>query len=156
MDTFKVEVSDVIEARPEEIYAVISDYHIGHPAILPKPYFTELTVEKGGQGAGSVVWTKMKVMGQTYTYHQVVTEPEPGRVLVETDMDTGQFSTFTLDPLDGGKRTKVTISAVFPAKPGFVGFMEKLMNPPVSRRIFRKELVQLADYLKDKKATSTR
>jgi hypothetical protein len=34
------EASMVIDARPEEIYAVVSDYRVGHPAILPRQYFT--------------------------------------------------------------------------------------------------------------------
>lgn len=32
-------------------------------AILPRPYFTDLTVEKGGKGDGTIVCVQMKVMG---------------------------------------------------------------------------------------------
>jgi hypothetical protein len=152
MNDILVETSDVIDARPEEIYAVISDYRVGHPAILPKPYFTNLTVESGGQGAGTVVHTHMKIFGQAFYYHQVVSEPEPGRVLVETDMNTGQFSSFTLEPLNNGQQTRVTIKSVFKASPGFKGWMERWMNPPVSRRIFQQELRNLADYLHTQRA----
>jgi hypothetical protein len=126
MSGIQVEYSMVVDALPEAIYAVLSDYRVGHPAILPRPPFTELTVEKGGKGAGTVVMTRVKVFGRTTSYHQVVSEPEPGRVLMEKDMDTEQYSTFTLDPLDGGKQTRVTIFCEFPLEPGFVGIMQKL------------------------------
>lgn len=142
---FQVEASAVIDARPEDIYAVISDYHVGHPAIVPKPYFEEIKVEKGGQGAGTVIRLKMKIFGQEYNYHQIVTEPEPGRVLVETDINTGQYSKFIVEPV--GKQTQVTIFAHFPGKPGIAGLIEKWMNPLITRQLFKKELRQLADYV---------
>lgn len=44
MTTFHVEESMLINARAKDLYAVVADYHTGHPAILPKPYFQELTV----------------------------------------------------------------------------------------------------------------
>ncbi len=52
----------VINARPETIYAVISDYYVGHTAILPEPYFTDMTVEKGRTGAGTVIRLRMNVL----------------------------------------------------------------------------------------------
>ena len=52
MNQIHVEVSDVIEAHAEKIYGILADYREGHPAILPKPYFTEVKVEQGGQGIG--------------------------------------------------------------------------------------------------------
>src|SRR5437773_7574984 len=100
MNTTHVEATLNIDARPEQLYAIITDYRVGHPAILPKPYFTELTVEKGGQGAGTVLWVSLRAFGKDYRYHQLVTEPEPGRVIVETDIETGQYSTFTFEPLE--------------------------------------------------------
>jgi hypothetical protein len=145
-----VNASDVIDARPEQIYAILSDYRVGHAAILPKPYFKEMIVEQGGQGEGTIIRLKMNVFGQEYTYHQIVTEPEPGRLLVETDMNTGQFSSFTLEPLNGGAQTRVTIHSEFPGKPGIAGWMEKLMQPPITRHIFKKELRNLAEYVRSK------
>ncbi|MCI0395068.1 MAG: SRPBCC family protein [Chloroflexi bacterium] len=147
MSQIHVEASAVINARPEKIYGILSDYRVGHPAILPKPYFTELTVEEGGQGAGTVMRVRMKVMGVEVAYHLVVSEPEPGRVLVETDEAAGVVTTFTVEPLNGGQQSRVTIATDMRASPGLRGFMEKLMNPPVTRRIYRQELENLAEYV---------
>ena len=148
MSEIHAEASDIIDARPEAIYAVLSDYRVGHPAILPKPYFTDLIVEQGGQGAGTLIEVRMNVMGARQVYHETVSEPEPGRVLVEADRAAGVTTTFTIEPLNGGARSRVTIATDVRASPGFKGMLEKLFNPPVTRRIFRQELRQLADYMR--------
>ncbi len=152
MSEVYVEASDVIDARPEEIYAILTDYRVEHPAILPKPYFEELTVEQGGQGAGTVFHLRMKVLGRTFAYRQTVSEPQPGRVLVEATDDASVVTTFTLEPLDEGRQTRVTIATATKASPGLVGVMERLTTPPVTGRIYRQELRNLAEYLRSKQA----
>ena len=151
MSVMQIEVSDVIDARQEDVYAVIADYRVEHPAILPKPYFAELTIEEGGKGAGTVARVEMNVMGVKQSYRLVVSEPEPGRVLVERDDAAGIVTTFTIDALNEGTRTRVTITSEVRPSPGFKGLVERLMNPPITRRIYRKELAQLADYVQRKK-----
>src|SRR5690606_41828658 len=98
MGQYHVEVSRVIAARPQDIYAVLADYHTTHPNILPSQYFKELTVEEGGVGAGTVFRLRMSVMGASREYRMIVSEPEPGRVMVETDSEAGGVPTFTLHP----------------------------------------------------------
>ena len=83
MRQIHAEASDVIDARPEEIYAVLSDYRVGHPAILPKPYFTELMVEQGGQGAGTVIRFGMNVMG---VVEKMMNPPILGRIFKTVDL----------------------------------------------------------------------
>lgn len=150
-----VEASHIVDARPEDVYAVVSDYRVGHPAILPRQYFTRLDVEKGGQGAGTILRGALKVFGQEYTFHQEVTEPEAGRVIAETDIETGQYTSFTFESLNSGKQTRVTIVSDFPPSRGFTGFMEKFMKPAIIRKIYNAELQQLADYLRAKTTTKT-
>jgi hypothetical protein len=146
MSNIHAEASAVIEAPSAQIYAILADYHQAHPAILPKPYFAEIHVEEGGRGAGTIFRLRMNVLGREQLFREVVTEPEPGRLLVETDLYTGQASSFRLEPLDGGQRTRVTIATDFKASPGLAGVMERLLNPPITRRIFQQELRNLAEY----------
>jgi hypothetical protein len=143
MSHYYVEVSGVVGAPPEKVYAIISDYHAGHPSILPSRYFTKLAVQEGGQGEGTVVDVYMDVFGVKALYHMRVTEPEPGRVLVEEDESAGVITTFTMDPVNGGGQTRVTIATKARTSPGLRGMIEKLMNPPIMRRIYREELGQL-------------
>jgi hypothetical protein len=150
MSVIRTEVSRVINARPEAVYAVLSDYRVGHPAILPKPYFTGLTVEQGGKGAGTIAKAEMNVFGVKQVYRLVVTEPEPGRVMVETDDTVGIVTTFTVDSVGDGSQSKVTISTDAKTSAGFRGFMERLMNPPITRKIYNEELDLLASYVEGK------
>ncbi|MBI5668800.1 MAG: SRPBCC family protein [Chloroflexi bacterium] len=150
MSPIHAEVTEVIDARPEDVYAVVSDYEVGHPAILPKPYFTGLKVEQGGKGTGTVARASMNVFGSKREFRVVVSEPEPGRVLVEADPDAGVVTTFIVEPVNGGQQSRVTIATDSEARPGFTGVMERLMNPPIMRRIYQQELRQLANYLRSK------
>jgi hypothetical protein len=141
------EASAVIDARPDEVHAVIADYQVGHPAILAKPYFTELSVEKGGQGAGTIVRGNIRVMGKDFPLHHQISEPEPGRVLVETGIETGEVTRFTFEPLNGGTQTRVTIASDFPPSPGFMGVMERLTKSRMARGMYQQELRNLAKYV---------
>ncbi len=96
------------------------------------------------------------VFGRSYPFRQRVTEPEPGRVLVETDIESGQSTRFTFEPLVGGAQTRVTIASDFPASPGIAGLVERLTRPLVARDIYRKELRQLADYVRRQRAAEHR
>ena len=153
MKLMNVRTSRVINARPDDIYNIIADYHAGHQAILPEPYFKEMTLEEGGYGAGTVIRVVMKVFGRTYRYHMIVTEPKPGRIIVETDLHTGQESRFIITPVDGGQKSDVTIAATFPGKPGLAGLMERLFKPRITRSIFDKELQKLAEYIHNQRVT---
>lgn len=148
----QIGVSMTIDAPADEVYAILSDYREGHPAILPKRYFTELTIEEGGTGAGTRIFVRMKVLGVENTYHMLVSEPEPGRVLVETDDDAGVVTTFTVNSLDSVSECEVSIVTVMPLSGGIKGLLEKLFTPMISRSIYRKELLQLADYARNRSA----
>src|SRR5690606_14701452 len=139
-----VEVTEIIDARPEKVYGILADYHTGHPSILPKPYFTYLTVEKGGVGAGTELRVGMAVFGIKKDYHMLVTEPQPGHILKEEDSEQGVVTHFTVEPVGGGEQSRVTIATDSRSAAGFQGFMERVINPPVSRRIYKQELKNLA------------
>jgi hypothetical protein len=143
MNSYLAQESAIIEAPAERIYEIIADYHEGHPAILPTRYFTDLAVVEGGQGEGTLVKAQMNVFGSKALYNLRVTKAEPGRLLVEEDEDAGVVTTFSLEPLDDG-RTRVTIATEARTSPGLRGMVERLMNPAVTRRIYREELALLA------------
>ena len=154
MSKIRVQAEAVIDARPEDIYAVLADYRNGHPLVLPKQYFTKLAVESGGTGAGTVFNVRIRVYGVERRYHMLVSEPQPGRVLVETDTETGLVTTFTLTPVDGGQRTRVQIATAWDASPGFSGLMERLLTPATMRAIYQTQLAQLAEVMRGKRAAA--
>ncbi len=89
----------------------------------------------------------MNVMGVERSLRFEVSEPEPGRILKETDAEAGVVTTFTVDPAGGGERARVTIATRAEASPGLMGLVERLVNPLITRRIYREELRLLAKYV---------
>jgi hypothetical protein len=131
MSPIHAEVSRVIEAPPEAVYAVIADYNESHPAILPKHVFSGLVVEQGGIGAGTVVRATMAALGAKQELHVTVSEPEPGRVLVESG--SGLTTTFTVEPVGAGMSSQVTIIADATPSPGPKGWIERMVTPALLR-----------------------
>lgn len=139
-----VSAEAAIDAPPAVVYGLIADYRRGHPRILPSPYFQDLIVEQGsGVGAGTLIRYKARLGGVTRELRAQVTEPEPGRVLVETDLDTGVRSTFTVAPRDEGRGTHVTIATEFPPR-GLRGWLEAMFARRLLPKIYALELANLA------------
>jgi len=145
MATYSVTGSLRIEAPPARIYGIIRDYRNGHPHILPKQ-FSNLRVESGsGVGAGTVIRFEVTVMGRTDRYKAFVSEPEPGRVLVEKNVEPNEsVSTFTVDPEDGGRAARVTITTELHARPGVMGAIERFLIKRVMPSMYAEELRLLA------------
>ncbi len=127
------------------MYALIADYHSGHPRILPPQYFRDLRVDSGGVGEGTTIRFDMRLGGQTRHYRGVITEPVPGRVLVESYPDNGIVTTFKVTPAADGGAADVTISSDVPTRAGLLGAVERAVAAALLRRVFRRELALLAD-----------
>lgn len=149
MNTYQAEASAVIDAPAARVYEIIADYRLTHPTILPQRYFTGIEVTEGGRGAGTKLTTTMNVYGTKAVYHLTVTEPEPGRVLLEEDPAAGIATTFTVEPLDDGAGSRVTIATTARSSGGLRGRLERVMNPAIMERIYREELELLAAAAKE-------
>lgn len=139
MAQHRVSASKLIQAPAEQVYRIIADYHDGHPHILPKPPFVSLVVKQGGVGEGTVISFQMRLLGRLQTYRATITEPDPGRVLVETN-DSGVVTTFTVEPRDDGRRAQVTISTDTTVRDGLLGAVEGWLTTRLLRPIYGKEL----------------
>ena len=142
MVTYQVTASATMNAPAEQVYNIIADYRNGHPQILPKE-FSNLVVEEGGYGAGTRIRFQMTAFGQTRTAEAVITEPEPGRVLVETAPDGSVVTTFTVIPLEEG-RSQTTFATDLKSREGFLGVLERFMGTKYLQRVYKKELAMLA------------
>ena len=146
MSNIQVSVTDTIDAPPARVYAILADYRNHHPQILPKAYFVKVEITKGGQGAGTEFVADMSIYGSKRTFHMTVSEPQPGRVLAETDAKLGTHTTFTVDPLQDGAKSKVTIATESKTSTGIGSWLEKLTTPMIMRKIYQEELQQLNTY----------
>jgi hypothetical protein len=148
MSQYRVSRSRRINARPSRVYAAIADYKTQHPHIVPEENFRRLEVLQGGVGAGTRTRVEMRILGSTRVFEQVVTEPEPGRVIRESNQDGSGVTTFIIDPTDGGESAEVTIATDVTSRPGTAGRVERVLLSWMLPRIYQKELAQLAEYLR--------
>ncbi len=142
---FTVAASRVIGANAEVVYRLIADYQGGHQRILPDKYFGNLRATKGGYGDGTEIAFEMYPFGMRRAVQQArsrVTEPEPGRVLVETDLDRGFVTTFTVDPISPSS-ARVEFITMVPRKPGILGAIEKTVTTRFLSTVYDAELKQL-------------
>ena len=142
MGQISVSMTSILAARPADVYAIIADYHTGHPNILPRKNLYDLQVEQGGYGAGTIIRFKSRLFGVEQSSHHLVSEPEPGRVLREDEIDATQKESnlFTVTPLEDGQKSRVEIAVMMDASPGLKGFVERILVPMGMPGVLRKEL----------------
>jgi hypothetical protein len=143
MVLLKVAAERSMEAPAEEVYRRIADFREHHPRFLPSQ-FSDFNVEEGGVGAGTVHSFRMTAGGRTRRYRMRVDEPEPGRVLTESDTASSLVTTFVVAPEGPGCR--VRIETRWESAAGVGGFFERLFAPSVLRRIYADELDRLDRY----------
>lgn len=146
MPEIHVSAERAIAAPAEKVYACLADYRQHHPRILP-PTFTSFQVEEGGVGEGTVFSFRMKAGPRERSGRMRVTEPEPGRVLMESDVSSSLVTTFTVTPEGTGCR--VRIETRWQGAGGFGGFMERLFAPGMLRGLYSDELGRLDRYMRD-------
>jgi Polyketide cyclase / dehydrase and lipid transport len=136
---YTVAASAHIDAPPDRVYGIIADYHTGHPSILPKP-FMNLVIEQGGVGAGTIIRSEVHAYGTVTKCRAIVTEPEPGRVLVETNVEpTESITTFTVVPGTNGG-TQVTFVTESQSRTGIAGAIERWMSTRFLNKLYAEEL----------------
>lgn len=142
MKPYQVTASAQLSAPAALVYSIIADYNNGHPYILPKPPFIAQQVEQGGVGAGTIITFHMRLYGTTQSFRATVAEPQPGQMLVETNLeDGGAVTTFRVTPAEQSGRTDVTITTEGrTVRAGVLGALEKLLTTLTLRRVYRREL----------------
>jgi uncharacterized protein YndB with AHSA1/START domain len=132
-----------IDAPARRVYEYIADFRQHHHRFLP-PQCSGLEIETGGVGAGTVHRFRMRLGGRTTEYRVRVGEPQPGRVLIESDPRLRLLTTFTVEPEMGGS-SRVRIETRWYTD-GLRGFVERLFAPRMLRRVYREELRLLDQY----------
>lgn len=140
----KVEASAerVIDAPADEVYSYLADMH-AHQRFLP-PAYSDFQIEEGGVGEGTVTRFKITAGGRVRDYRMRVTEPTPGRTLVETDTGSSLVTTFTVEPRDA--KSLVRIATNWDGAAGIGGFFERAFAPRALNRLYLDELARLNTY----------
>lgn len=134
--------SSIVGAPAPVVYGILADYRDGHPAILPPRYFDGLEVETGGRGEGTRIRFRIRAFGAVRSVRADVTEPVPGRELVETDMASGAATRFLVEPVSDGRASRVTFETTW-CRAGLGGWAERWIAPHYLRKVYRAELALL-------------
>lgn len=143
MAVITVETEREIAAPVARVFEWIADFKTHRPKWLP-PAYSNLSVEQGGTGAGTIVRYRLKVGPRERDYRMQVSEPTPGRVLQEKDTSSSLITTWTLSPQGSG--TRVRVGTQWNGAGGFGGLMERTFAPRGLKRLYDEELARLADY----------
>lgn len=135
-----------VDAPADTVYRYLADMRGHHPRFLP-PAISDFQVESGGVGAGTVTRFKMTAGGRTREYRMKIAEPEPGRVLTESDMNSTAVTTFTVSAQGGA--SLVRISTTWDGAGGIGGLLERMFAPRVLRTIYADELRRLDAYARE-------
>jgi len=146
MGTIHVSADRAIDAPAGTVYGYLADMREHHPHFLP-PAFSDFRVESGGVGEGTVTRFKLTTGRRTREYRMRVAEPEPGRVLTESDTNSSLVTTFTVTPEGDGSR--VQIATTWEGAGGIGGFFERTFAPRVLQRLYADELGRLNTYARE-------
>jgi hypothetical protein len=138
----RVRAERLIPAPQAAVYALLADYRHGHPSILP-PAFSDFMVLEGGIGAGTLIRYRVKLGGRTREVAARVAEPEPGRMLTETDVRTGAVTSFLVTP--AGEQTRLQFETAWEPH-GIAGIVERLAAPRMLRRLYEKEFDRIEEW----------
>lgn len=145
MHEIRAHAEAAIAADAELVYGILADYRHGHPAILPPKYFRNVEVEAGGTGAGTRLRFQMPSLLGWRDFAVEISEPEPGRVIEETQVGGDFVTRFMVDPAAGG-HCRVRIETRY-QREGIAGWIESKLAPPFLRKIFLEELLLLVEHV---------
>jgi hypothetical protein len=128
---------------------IADDQH--HQQFLPDS-FSDFEVLEGGVGAGTLHRFKVNAGGRTREMLMRVDEPQPGRVLTESDQNSSMVTTFTVTPAGDG--CTVRIETEWDGAGGIGGFFERTFAPRVMRKVYVDELARLDRYAREQAAAT--
>jgi Polyketide cyclase / dehydrase and lipid transport len=134
-----ISVDRVLDAPHDLVYHCIADYRQHHrPGGFLPPAFSDLEITRGGVGAGTELHWVVDLGGRRRTVAATISEPDPGRRLVEDGIDV--VTTFTVAPDPDGTyvRFDTTID-----DPGLQGVLTRMFAGRLLRPIYDDELSRL-------------
>jgi hypothetical protein len=139
----RIEAEHLVKAPAADVYTYIADYREHHPRILPSA-FSNLVVERGGLGSGTVFTVSLKLAGKTRSMRAIVEEPDPGSVIEEISLDNDLVTVFEVIPQ--GAATLVRIRTEWTPESGIAGWFERKLAPRMLVDLYREELINLDLY----------
>jgi uncharacterized protein YndB with AHSA1/START domain len=143
MSHIHVKVERIVDAKPEAVYEMLTDYRWKRPQILTAN-FLDYTVGKGGTGAGTEIHYRLHAARRERPYTMLIEEPIKGLAITERDLNSSLLTTWTLTPVGNGERTKVHLDSEWEGGTGVGGFFERTFAPMGLSSIYGEMLSNLA------------
>ncbi|TSE00640.1 SRPBCC family protein [Skermania sp. ID1734] len=117
--------SAVIEVKPDQVLAALSDYQTVRPRILTD-HFRDYRVLSGGVGDGTVAqWTLQATSKRSRDIKATVTVA--GHTITERDANSSLVTRWTVEPSGAG--SLVTTTTEWQGAGGVGGFFERIFAP---------------------------
>jgi Polyketide cyclase / dehydrase and lipid transport len=142
MAHIQVKSERLVNASPESVYGILSDYANKRSQVLT-PNFMNYAVEKGGRGKGTVVRYRLHAANRERDYRLQIDEPVKGKVITEHDANSTLVNTWTLSPVGDGAHTRVSVITEWEGGSGVKGFFERTFAPLGLKSIYGKMLETL-------------
>ena len=140
-----------VSAPADTVFGYIRDMREHHPKFLP-PEFSDFQVESGGVGPGTITRFTVTAGGRSRNYRMKVDEPEPGRIITESDTGSSLVTKTTVTPKEGGV-SLVEIATSWQGAGGIGGFFERTFAPRALRAIYEDELNRLDNYARERRTS---
>jgi uncharacterized protein YndB with AHSA1/START domain len=141
-----VRAQRTVNAPASVVYSYVADME-HHQRFLPGE-FSDFTVQSGGVGAGTVITFTVTAAGRRRDFRMRIDEPDPGRVLTETDQNSSLVTTYTVTPA-APRSSLVEIVSTWQGASGIGGIFERTFAPPATRRLYAKALDRLDTYVRE-------
>lgn len=148
MAQITVEQEGSVGAPADLTYHLIADDE-HHQRFLPDA-FSNFEVLEGGVGAGTLHRFTLTAGKRVRDYTMRVDEPQPGRVITETDQGSSLVTSFTVTP--DGDGCRVLIRTQWDGAGGIGGFFERTFAPKVMRTMYADQLARLDRYAREQAA----
>ena len=133
----------IIEASPGEVFQALSDYETKRPRMLT-PHYLDYVIQQGGRGNGTIIRYRLKAAGRQRPYEMHIEETVKGQILTERDKGSSLVTRWSVLPVAGGQKSKVSIESDWEGGSGIGGFFERTFAPPGLSRIYKDMLMALA------------
>jgi|GEM_PF-3335990 len=122
-------LSQILDARPEQIDEVLTEYRNGNRTITPQALYMDLRIEDNPHDFGTMVHAKVNLTGIEYEFNEIVFEPVPLRLIMEYDAEYETMVMIMIEPIVYSDKTRITISTTYVSQSNFTYFVEDLLFP---------------------------
>lgn len=126
MTIIQVTAERVVHAPPKKVFALLYDYELTRASLYPKA-FADFRVLDHGQGGRTHFGYTLPLAGSQRHVEAEVTVTKRKREIVETDLQRGTTTTFTIVP--DGPDCRVQIEVNWETQVGLAGAIERRIAP---------------------------